>query len=82
MLLHQEHRTRALDFAGDLAVDMSWHAGYAARNDLPGFRHKAFEEIRVFVIDRFHRKVDSAAGHRAVSAPKVGSALRCFWLHG
>lgn len=81
-LFHQKHRASTLDFACDLAVQMGWHAGDPAGNDLPGFGNEAFQKVWIFIIDGFHREIDSAAGHWTVGAPEVRAALWCFWLHG
>jgi len=36
-LLHQKHRPSAFDLARNLAVQIGWHAGYPARQDLSAF---------------------------------------------
>jgi len=61
---------------------MGRHACNPARDDFACFGDEALQEIGVFVVDGFDCEVDAATWHRAVGAPEVRSALRCFWLHG
>ncbi len=71
----------ALDFAGDFAVHMRRHSGHAARQNLSAFGHEFFQQIRIFVIDRFRRDVDATSRHDAIGAAKRGAALGSFGLH-
>jgi hypothetical protein len=81
-LFHQEDGAAALDLAGDPAMQMRRHAGDAARENFAAFGDKFFQHIRVFVINRFDRDVDSPARHGAIRASKCGTTLGSFGLHG
>lgn len=80
-LFHEEDRAAALDLAGDPAMQMRWHAGDAAWKNLAALGDKFFQHIRIFVIDRFDRDVDSATWHGAIRASKCGTTLGSFRLH-
>ena len=80
-LFHQQDRAAALDLAGDLAMHMRRHAGNAAGENFAAFGDKFFQQIGVFVIDRFDRDVDSPPRHRAIGAAKCGTAFGGFGLH-
>jgi hypothetical protein len=80
-LFHQEHRTGSFDLASDFTMEMGWHTRNPARKNLAAFRHKLFQEVRVFVIERFGRDIDSAARHDAISAPEIRSAFGVFRFH-
>jgi hypothetical protein len=80
-LLHQKHGPAALDFPGDLPVQMRRHPGDAARKDFTALGHKFFQEIRVFVIKGFNGDVDSTPRHGAVRPTKGGAAFGGFRLH-
>ena len=78
---HQQHSTGAFDFTGDLAMQASGHASYAARQDFAAFGNKALEKIWVLVVDRFDIDIDAAAWHGPIGATEIGAALRSFGLH-
>jgi hypothetical protein len=80
-LFHQQHRSAAFDFAGDFAVEMGRHPSDAAGKNFAALGHEFFQEIGIFVIDRFDRDVDPAPGHGAVSAAKCGTAFGGLGLH-
>src|SRR6266704_533792 len=62
-------------------MEMGRHAGDAAGKDLAALGHKLFQEIGIFVIDRFDRDVDPAPGHGAIGAAKSGTAFGGLGLH-
>jgi hypothetical protein len=62
-------------------MQMRRHPGHAARKDLATLGDKFFEEIGIFVIDRFQGNVDPAARHGAIRATKSGTAFGCLGLH-
>jgi hypothetical protein len=80
-LLHQENRTRPLDFAGDLPMEMCWHASDPSRQNLAAFGDEFLEQIRILVIDGFGCNIDPAARHNAVCPPEVRSAFGVFRFH-
>ena len=79
--LHQQHRSAALDLARDFAVHVCWHACHAARKNLAAFSDKFFQEIRIFVIDRFERNINPTPWHWSIGATERGTAFWRFWLH-
>jgi hypothetical protein len=81
-LFHQEDGAAALDLAGDPAMQMRRHASDAARENFAALGDKFFQHIRVFVINRFDRNVDSPPRHGAIRASKGGTTLGSFGLHG
>jgi hypothetical protein len=81
-LFHQQDGAAALDLTGNPAMQMRRHAGNAARKNFPAFSDKLLQHIRVFVIDRFDRDIDSPPWHGAIGASKCGTALGSFGLHG
>jgi len=81
-LFQEEHSPGPLDLIGDLAVQMGGHSGNPAGDDFTAFRDEAFEEIGIFVIDCLEGQVDAAPRHRLVGFAEIGTALRCFRLHG
>src|SRR6266567_313753 len=60
---------------------MRRHTGDAAGENLAALGHEFFQEIGVFVIDRFDRDVDPAPGHGAIGAAKSGTAFGGLGLH-
>src|SRR5947209_12386978 len=60
---------------------MGRHAGDAAGKNLAALGHKFFQQIGIFIIDRFDRDVDPAPGHGAVGAAKSGTAFGGLRLH-
>ena len=60
---------------------MGRHAGDAAGKNFAALGHEFFQEIGIFVIDRFDRDVDPAAWHRAVGATESGTAFGGLGLH-
>jgi len=70
-LLHQEHRPGALDLASDFPVQIGWHAGYSARQNLPALSYEFTEEVRVLVINRLKSDVDTPSGHRPICSAKI-----------
>ena len=80
-LFHQEHGAAALDFAGDLAMQMRGHARHAAGEDFAALSHKFFKEIRIFVIDRLDGDVDPAARHGTIGAAESGTAFGGLGSH-
>ena len=79
--LHQQHGAAAFDFAGDFAVEMRWHPGDTAGKNLAALSHEFFQEVGIFVIDRFDGDVDPAPGHSPIGPTKCGTAFGGFWLH-
>ena len=57
------------------------HAGDAARKNLAALGHEFFQQIGIFVIDRFDGDVDPAPRHGAIGAAKSGTAFGGFGLH-
>ena len=49
--LHQVHGARPLDFADDLAVQLSGNAGRAAGIDLAGVGSKLLEKLRIEIVN-------------------------------
>src|SRR5204863_7298627 len=80
-LLHQQDGAAALDFARDLAVHVSRHAGHASRQDLSALRHKFLQQIGIFIIDGFRGDIDAAPRHGAVGPAESGTAFGGLWLH-
>ena len=62
-LLHQQHRSAALDLTRDFAVHVCWHASHAAGKNFAAFGDEFFQEIWVLIIDRFESDVDAASRH-------------------
>jgi hypothetical protein len=62
-------------------MQMRRHAGNAARVDLAALGDIFFQHIRIFVIDRFNRDVDSPSRHGAIRPSKCGTTLWSFGLH-
>src|SRR5205814_5922162 len=62
-------------------MEVRRHAGDPAGKDLAALGHEFFQEIGIFVIDRFDRDVDPAPGHGAISAAKSGTAFGGLRLH-
>src|SRR5207244_12268364 len=60
---------------------MRRHAGDAAGENLAALGHEFFQEIGIFVIDRFNRDVDPAPGHGAIGTAKCGTAFGGLGLH-
>ena len=54
--------------------DASWY-------DLAAFRNKFPEQVRILIVDRLSRNIDSAPGHCAICAPESRAAFCVFWLH-
>src|SRR5215467_4572376 len=80
-LLHQQHGTAAFDFARDLPVHVRRHASDTTRQDFPALGHKFFQQIRILVIDRFRRDIDSTSRHATIGAPESRAAFGGLWLH-
>jgi hypothetical protein len=80
-LLHQQHRSAALDLARDLAMQMCRHPRHPTWEDFTAFSYEFLEQIRVFVINRFRRKIDPAPRHRPIGATERRATLRGFRLH-
>ena len=78
---HQEHRATALDFASDFTMEVRRHTGDAAGKNFAALGHEFFQEIGIFVIDRFNRDVDPAPGHGAIGTAKCGTAFGGLGLH-
>jgi hypothetical protein len=57
------------------------HAGDATWKNFAAFGHELFQEIGIFVINRFNRDVDAAARHGAIGATKSGTTFGGFGLH-
>ena len=81
LLLHQQHRTAALDFTRDFPVHVCGHAGNSTRQNFAALRDKFFQKIRVLVIDCLHGDIDPAARHGPIGAAKCGTAFWSFRLH-
>ena len=79
--LHQQHGAAAFDLAGDFTVEVGRHAGDTAGENFAALGHEFFQEIGIFVIDRFDRDVDPAPGHGAIGAAKCGTAFGGLGLH-
>jgi hypothetical protein len=60
---------------------MGRHASDAARKNFAAFGYEFFQEIRIFVIDRFDRDIDAPARHGAVGAAESGATFGGFRLH-
>src|ERR1700736_5156276 len=60
---------------------MRRHSGDAAGKNLAALGHEFFQEIGIFVIDRFDRDVDPAPGHGAIGAAKCRTAFGGLGLH-
>src|SRR5207244_6861470 len=60
---------------------MGRHAGDAAGKNLAALGHEFFQQIGVFVIDRFDRDVEPAWRHGEIGAAKCGSAFSGLGLH-
>ena len=60
---------------------MGRHAGDAAGENFAALGHEFFQEVGIFVIDRFDRNIDPAPGHGPVGAAKCGTAFGGFGLH-
>jgi len=80
-LLHQEHRTRALDLASDLAMKVGWHSSDPTREDFAAFGYKFFQKIRIFVIECLCCDINPATRHDSIRAAKIGPALGVFRFH-
>jgi len=80
-LLHQQHRTAALDLARYFPVHVCRHAGDATGKNFAALGDEFFQQIRIFVIDGLHRDVDPAPRHGPISAAKCGTAFWRFRLH-
>jgi hypothetical protein len=80
-LLHQEHRTRPLDLASDLAMKVGWHSGDPTWEDLAAFGYKFFQEIRIFVIECFCCDINPATRHDSIRTAKIGPAFGVFRFH-
>jgi hypothetical protein len=63
-------------------MQMRRHTGDTARKNLAAFGDKFFQHIRVLIIDRFDRDVDSPSRHGAIRPAKGGTTLGSFGLHG
>jgi hypothetical protein len=63
-------------------VQIGWHAGYAARQDLAAFRNELAQEIRVFVIDRLKSDIDPAPRHCAIGSAEIRPSFSVFGFHG
>jgi hypothetical protein len=81
MLLHQQHRTAAFDFARDFPVHMRRHSCNSPRQNFAALGHELFQQIGILVIDCFRRDIDAAARHGAIGASKSGAAFGGLWLH-
>ena len=62
-------------------MEVRRHTGDAAGKNLAALGHEFFQEIGIFVIDRFNRDVDPAPGHGAIGAAKSGTAFGGLGLH-
>jgi hypothetical protein len=80
-LLHQQHGAAAFDFARDLAMHVRRHTGHASRQDFATLGHELFQQIRIFVIDRFARNINAAPRHSAISTTESGAAFGSLGLH-
>jgi len=57
------------------------HAGHAPWKNLATLSYELFQQIGIFIINRFDRDVDTAARHRAIGTAKSGAAFGSFRLH-
>ena len=62
-------------------MEMRRHPGDPPGQNLATFGHEFFEQIRVFVIDRFGSNIDATAWHNPVRPSKIRSALGIFRFH-
>ena len=76
--LHQQHRTAALDFARDFAVQMRGHARDTAWKDFAAFGDEFFQEIGIFVINSLNGNIDSPTRHGAIRPAEGGTAFGGF----
>src|SRR6266571_4937301 len=60
---------------------MRRHPGDAAGKNLAALSHEFFQEIGIFVIDRFDRDVDPTSWHGAIGAAKSGTPFGGLGLH-
>jgi hypothetical protein len=81
LLFHQQHRTSALDFAGDLSMKMCWHTGDPSRQNFTAFSHEFLEQIRVFIVDSLCGYVDSTPRHNPICPSKIRSAFGVLGFH-
>jgi hypothetical protein len=80
-LLHQEHRTRPLDLASDLAMKVGWHSGDPTWEDLAAFGYKFLQEIGIFVIECLCCDINPATRHDSIRTAKIGPAFGVFRFH-
>jgi len=62
-------------------MEVRRHTGDAAGKNFAALGHEFFQEIGIFVIDRFNRDVDPAPGHGAIGTAKCGTAFGGLGLH-
>ena len=63
-------------------MQIGWHAGYTAGQDLAAFRHEFAQQIRILVIDRLESDIDPASRHRAVCPAEIRPSFSSFGFHG
>ena len=62
-------------------MQMCWHSGYPPGKNFSALSHEFLEQIRIFVVDRLCRDIDSTARHDPVGPPEIRSAFGVFWFH-
>ena len=62
-------------------MQIGWHTGYPARQNLSAFRNEFAKQIRVLVIDRLESDINPAPGHRSIRAPKIGPSFSVLGFH-
>jgi hypothetical protein len=62
-------------------MQVSWHAGYAAGQNLAALGYKFAKKIGIFVIQSFDRNIDAAPGHGSIGTAEIGSAFSGFGFH-